>query len=473
MTGRHLTLSLGALLALSVPATAPARTADELMASGQVMIRARVEPQETVYVGQKVRLWVDVLTRTWFRQAPRYPTALEVEKAIVLPPATFGVNATERIGGETYAVQSRSYTIFPQTPGRFEVPEVEVRIVVALEDASPSPELTLRTPPASFEARLPEEAEGLGLVLATPQLTVREEYSRPLADLETGQSFRRTVSMTIRDAVGMLLPVLSFEAAEGIAVYPERPEVSDRSYRGRLTGTRIESVTYVMEKEGTYHLPELVLHWWDLTTAQLRKEVLPEVELEVAFDPDLAPEHLGETEEEREEVAAAPVEEERPWSWWQVAVSGAAVLVLLVLARRLRTLLHRRGSQLQPKVEAETAYFRRFRKAALSGDTPATFRHLVAWLDRQQKGERAATLRAFAAEAGDPELTRQAMALDTVLFGRPGSREQELAEGTWSGRRFYRRVAAARQRRGRKTPAPKEGRLTPLNPLGWGPAQPP
>ena len=60
---------------------ASAQSAEDLIASGHVRIRHRLEPAEPVYVGQPVRLWIEVMTKTWFLEAPRYPTTIEVPKA--------------------------------------------------------------------------------------------------------------------------------------------------------------------------------------------------------------------------------------------------------------------------------------------------------------------------------------------------------------------------------------------------------
>ena len=87
---RHLVAAMLLLSSVAVPSRA--QTASELVESRHVVIRHRLEPAEPVYVGQPVRLWIEVMTRTWFLEAPRYPATVEVGKAIVIPPESFGVN---------------------------------------------------------------------------------------------------------------------------------------------------------------------------------------------------------------------------------------------------------------------------------------------------------------------------------------------------------------------------------------------
>jgi hypothetical protein len=444
----------------SLPATA--RTAAELIESKHVMIRHRLEPAEPVFVGQPVRVWVEVMTRTWFLEAPRYPTALEVRNAIVIPPEAFGVNSSERIDGQSYAIQGRSYTVFPQTTGRFQVPPIEVRLVVAKEDASPSPEIALQTDPLVIEVRLPAGAQGHGVVLSTPALSVEESYDRALEGLEVGDSFKRRVTMTIQDSVAMLLPPMSFEADEGIAVYPGRPEVSDRRDRGQMGGTRTDEATYVLEKEGEYLLPETTIWWWNLRTSSLEQEILPAVELTVEANPELAAEHLGQPQEAEEPAEPAVATEDPSWGWKEwILVLGAVALAALIfrrIGRRAATARKRRARS----EASEEAFFHRFETAARSNDPASTYQALLSWLDRFEPLEQPATVRSFVRLADEETLTRESDTLEGMLYGG----KSEGAREAWSGGS----LAAAVKRARAKLRAPERARqrslkaLPPLNP---------
>lgn len=444
----------------SVPAMA--QTAEELIQSRQVMIRHRLEPAEPVYVGQPVRVWVEVLTRTWFLQAPRFPSTLEVRNAIVIPPDAFAVNSSERIGGDSYAVQGRSYTVFPQTTGRFQVPPVEVRLVVAKEDVSRSPEITLQSEPLVIEARLPAGAEGHGLVLSTPGLSVRESYDRTLEGLQVGESFKRQVTMTIQDSVAMLLPPMSFDADEGIAVYPDRPEVNDRRDRGQMSGTRTDEATYVLEAEGQYRLPETTIWWWNLRTSSLEEEVLPAVELTVEVNPELAAEHLGQPEEEAEPAGEAVAVEEPSWDFkeWVLVLVALSLGALVV-----RKLSRRAGGDREGrtrKEESEETFFHRFEVAARSNDPASTYQALVSWLDRFEPLDPPTSGRRFVALADDQELDREYGLLEGQLYGDKGP----VAKAAWSGRSLAAAVGRARKHLGghRQGSGPTTGVLPPLNP---------
>lgn len=449
-----------ALLAGALSPAALAQTAQELIDSGQLIVRTRLEPEGEVLAGQKVVLWVEMLTATWFPSAPRLPRTLEVPGAIVVQPDSSSVNLTERVGGVTLSGVSRRYLVFPQDAGTIETPPVPLTLVVALESGAPSPELSCEAPSQRISARRPPGSEGLGFVLAAPGLTVSERWDPdPAGELKLGESLTRTVAVTIDDAVAMLIPPLAMEPLEGIGLYPGKPELDDRANRGQLTGRRTDSVTMIMEAEGAYELPEVVYHWYDLRRGELREEVLPAVTVTVLPNPELAAEHFSET---REEESAAEVDGEADVAGrWRYAlpVGAITVILLLVIRRRIARIPATLAERRRRRAEGEAHYFELFSRAAAAGDAADTMAALMAWLDRTGDGA-GTTLRDFVERAGDPELTEQAEALTRILYGGPAA-----DNAGWSGDSFRRLVARARTSI-RSEPHEQHGppALPPLNP---------
>ena len=150
----------------------------------------------------------------------------------------FGVNFSERIGGETFAGQTRTIAVFATRPRVYEIPPFVVTTAVADDNARPTGVLRLETPPLRFEARLPDEARGLGLVVATRSMTATQRWDGETDGLRENDALTRTIATTIEDSPAMLLPVPPFEAPDGVAVYADRPEVEDDRNRGRVRVAR-------------------------------------------------------------------------------------------------------------------------------------------------------------------------------------------------------------------------------------------
>ena len=88
--------------------------------------RAEVSPAGAVTVGQPVTVTVSVFVPTFFQGPPAYSN-LEVDDAFVIFNDR-GSNLSQRIGRVTWAGQSRSYTIYPQRPGVFEIAAIPVEV---------------------------------------------------------------------------------------------------------------------------------------------------------------------------------------------------------------------------------------------------------------------------------------------------------------------------------------------------------
>jgi len=411
--------------------------------------RTRLEPAEIVTVGQPVSIVVEVLVPSYFMGAPRYPD-LDIPDALVLFEPR-GTNFTERVGAETFAAQSRSYTVYPQRAGRYSIAEIPV--AVRFFGGSGPVETTVSPQPFFFEARLPPEAEGLGYFIATTKLTVSSRLDPETTRLHVGEAVTRTVTITVEDALSMVVPPFDYDPIPGLGVYPESPVVRDRGgVRGeKIAGTRVEAASYVAEKEGHYVLPAVELTWWDVDTERMRSASAPAVALEVIPNPDLTAAFALPPEERTEDEADA----RKAWSE-RLKLFGAPAAAVFLLAVLLLRFGERERVETELVEPSEEAFFRRFRKAARTGDPRAAARTLMFWLDRAHSGPGIGTFQDLVDRASDSALTRQVEALDAVLYGARNDVED------FSGRKLYRRVAAARDQsvHGAKPLA----ELPPLNP---------
>ncbi len=140
--------------------------------------RARVSllPGAVVTVGQPITIRVQVLVPSFFAGAPAFPE-LDVEDAITIF-VDRGTNFTEREGGATWAGQDRSYTVYPQRAGAFEVGEIVVEVRYRGDAGLVT--ATATSPPVRFEARIPAEAAGLDYFIAAGATSSDNDITVPL-----------------------------------------------------------------------------------------------------------------------------------------------------------------------------------------------------------------------------------------------------------------------------------------------------
>lgn len=419
-------------------------TADQNNQDPPYRISAGLAKMDRIYLGQKVTLWVDVKTNTWFTAAPQFGD-VHIAHALILQLSKFNINFTEQIAGETWAVQRKEYIVYPQRAGTYSVPALDVEISYAIPGKSPGKAI-LKSPSLAFTTQMPPGAEKVGYFVNTPGLTVKDIFNKELQDLRVGDSLKRTITMVAEDSVGMLLPALRFDRIDGIAVYQEPPQVSDQVSRWESTGMRVESVTYLFEKEGEYLLPDITLFWWDPQESELKKEILSALKLNVAPNPELAAESIV-TETKPDTVEAKEKEYEANLKILHISLLVAGILLMVLLIRLFiprvaRRVMQRLKKKKQLRWHSEQAYFRRFRQACRSNENLEIFKRLMSWLDCIYDDSSAVTLDRLVADGHDPALQSQVNGLKTELFGK---NPDDQTGSQWSPRLLSKHVIMARR----------------------------
>jgi hypothetical protein len=382
----------------------------------QPLIRAKLSPGNHVTVGQPVRLGVEVLVPNYFTGAPEYPT-FEMDGAIVALSEDRPEHLNELIKGTVYAGIRRFYLIYPEQPGTFDVPPIEIIVPYA---ASPpaTTRANLHLPSLSFRAVLPQEARDLDYFLPTSHLRIQQKWTGSLNDLHVGDSLTRTIVVTAQKMPAMLIPPAKLSAPDGVRVYPKDPSVENQeSELGEfIQGVRTDRASYLFTKAGDYTLPEIAVTWWDLAAQKLKISKLPPAEIHV----DVASAYVSELPPGQEPPRSAEAPRSRNWRQYR-SVLGRAILALAILViatwtiRRWgkRAVSHYRAL-LDRRHESETAYWRRLRHALHRNDAAQSYALLLAWVRRS----RGVALEAFQSEAADPVLDQEISRLSVALFGK-------------------------------------------------------
>ncbi|MDU9004782.1 hypothetical protein [Sedimentitalea todarodis] len=244
---------------------------------------------DTVVVGQPLVLRIKVLVPTWMPNSPDFPT-LEVPSLMVRLPERATNPISERIDGETWSGVQRAYRLYPLAAGEYQLPAGEVAITYADPDTTDPISYSTPLPDIGFEASLPKVAEHL----SPPVLAKGFELEQTIdgeSELAVGDAITRTLSAHIEGTTPVLIPQLAKESdATALRPYPKDPVVTESEDRGTLSGTRIETTTYVAQTDGTIALPEVAIDWFNLETGKIETASVPEILLTVTGAPPKPPE---------------------------------------------------------------------------------------------------------------------------------------------------------------------------------------
>ncbi|MFC4704290.1 MULTISPECIES: BatD family protein [Paraburkholderia] len=242
----------------------------------KVMVRAHLEPAGAVVAGTQVKLVVDCLTTTWFTEAPDWPL-FDVPGAFVTLPDENAVNLDETIDGVKWFGVSRAYRITPQAGKRFEVPS----FAITLHPGGTTEPIQVKTPVLDFVATVPAGAQDMAVFFPAPQLSVTQTIAPHDARVRVGDVVTRTITQRATATESMLIPPVAPAEVPGLkrdAAQAATKNIVD-DHAGLVAGERTDTVSYRVERSGSYRLPEITVEWWNTKTQRKEKIVLPAVSI--------------------------------------------------------------------------------------------------------------------------------------------------------------------------------------------------
>ncbi|MBT8072866.1 MAG: hypothetical protein HKP21_04070, partial [Xanthomonadales bacterium] len=259
--------------------------------------------------------------------------------------------------------------------------------------------------------------------------------------MQSSDALTLTVSRSAADVAAMLLPSLPVFRTEGLAAYPQAPEISDRTNRGDLTGVRTDSIIWVIERAGKYEIPGIRFQWWDPVRNELQQRIVPGLSFDVP-----APASQGDNTGPA--VRSGPPSDQGHWLFW--------VLLAGLLCVSAWVIFNRKTSATTPEDEKST--FSRVQKACSANDAVQAYAAIHAWLAYLPpvSGEtRPASLGAFAQSINDEPLADELEALQKAVI-EPGT--------AWRGTGLVKRLKDIRQQIAEQKTVQSGSRLAPLNP---------
>ncbi|MDO9323171.1 MAG: hypothetical protein Q7U01_16275, partial [Pseudomonas sp.] len=251
-----------------------------LAAEPQVRVETRLSPAAPYLLGSTLRLEIDLLTSSWFTQAPQ-PAELQLPGALITPPTGQADKLTVSRDGETYFGLRLTYLISPIQAQNFSIPALDF----SLQLGQASDPVQVSSQALSFNAMASAGAGAeapAGNLLVAQQVRFSQQIERSASPLKVGDSLTRRLLVEADGAQAMLIAPAEFAAVSGLKAYPLPAEVKPLSDgRGSVSGgQRRDSLSYVIEHAGSYRLPAMQVHWWDAAAGQRRSAEVPAVEFE-------------------------------------------------------------------------------------------------------------------------------------------------------------------------------------------------
>ncbi len=262
----------------------------DLVNLGKLSISVKVVQDEQQIVGQALVVSIEVATDRWFATGSRIQN-FTLSNVVMQANNIITINGSKRIQGQTWAMQTHEITLYPTLAGNYIFPALNIDVSINTENNGLISGV-LSTPEASFIIILPEELNGIDNFIVSPEVTLTIDGQFDVdKNYAIGEAITQNITITASDTPAMMIPELNFFplnevtdkgkektkqiTLDGISIYRKPAQVFDKSNRGSLLGSRVESFTYIFEKPGHYVLPKQVIYWWNSQTNALEELVIP------------------------------------------------------------------------------------------------------------------------------------------------------------------------------------------------------
>lgn len=371
-----------------------------------VIVRTDLTP-ETVWVGQRMQLQIDVLGKDGWAQIADL-SELEVPGSYVRPAGNSRVRLNETIQGQAYTGQRYELSIYPQRSGPQELPSIDLTIKIQTWGTQAKAEpVQIATEAIPFTTRLPKGANPNLPVIVSADFTATQTWEPDQNEFKVGNALKRQITIKAVDLPAMVLPPISNTAVDGLATYPETPVLEDADQ----TAIRRESISYLFEQNARATVPSYTFQWWNPESETLKQITLEGRVLTVTG---------GATE---------PIPSEKDS---QVGKISFALLTTGILGITWLVYNCSKRSKTHPTLNEQTN-FKKVINAAKRNAHAETLNCLIAWLDCID--ERPSHF--FNSHADEPTRTR-AIQLLTDPHSATGLRE--FARGLRQARKHHRKT---------------------------------
>ena len=420
----------GLLLPLSVPAL------DNEVKAG---VRISIEQDQDIWAGQQVTLNLDLRTTGFSFSNSRFNLP-EVSGAFLMQTDTTTIKLTENVDGRDWQVVRYPLALYPQKAGQLEVPSINVRFSTAAGYGSEEKAFEFQTRPLELNINFPPGAKPGELVVTTTSFELEHEWQPATGPSKTGDAVTLTVSRRAGDISAMLLPPLPVFRTEGLASYPKTPEINDKTDRGDLTGVRVDSITWVVEKPGTYEIPGIRFQWWDPDNRELKQQIVPGLSL------DILP------SEEESVVGTVKNNKQSSGNSWPILflfLTGLTGILWLRFGRKPTV----------QQINDEKSAFAELQKACKNNQASqahsAIHNWIASWASTSNSQKRPATLTEFAGMLNDDHLATELRRLQEALVS---------SKGDWRGDGLLGALQSARRKIHQRKTDQSKSSLVPLNP---------
>lgn len=346
----------------------------------EVFVTTEVDFDES-YVQAQVLLTIKIYSSVNVRQPSlRDPEITGAEVLLELAGDDRSYEAV--IEGTAYRVIERVIAMYPQesgeirlSPARFEARVLRNGRITGRKvfESEPLTVTVLPTPP-------PPADYPNAIWLPAKDLQLTEQWSREESRINTGEPLTRHVTISALGQLETQIPAIEPPTADGVNIYPDKPELSRSIEPGGIRGKRKDQYALIGVTGGSVTLPALELPWWDVGAGEWQVARLPEHRIEIVSASEPAPLAPGPADpvDAAADTVTVTVESDF-WRHVATALGGGWLVTVLLWWLSSQPRRAPREPEPVPIHRQQAKCLKAARKAALAGDAAGVRSAMIDW----------------------------------------------------------------------------------------------
>lgn len=347
--------------------------------SAEAFARVSVSPRQGI-VRQPYKVTIEVYSSTWFTSGLQFSNFV-MEDAFIIP-FTRTLSSISYINNKKYSTLSFYYLVFPYTEGELYIPEIELTANIPPVGEYKGVDRILKTKKQRIVVNPIPNNKDKSIDLVAQSASIKESWDKPLTDLKVGDVVVRQITLNVRGTLPSLISPLTIEEPEFVSLYAKDAVLKDKRDNNSVNGQRIETYSYLFEKEGELIIPEQEIVWCNPSNLKTYKRVLPEKKLVIAPNPDLA---LLQSLKDSLDAINAPdltVETQENYPWKRVLEIGLfSLMVLFIVYKMTRREVSRAIDRRHAYLNSEAFYYKKINKAIAQKEMTVILNSIYNWLD--------------------------------------------------------------------------------------------
>lgn len=175
------------------------------------------------------------------------------------------------INGQQYTVYEWQYAVFPQSSGQLTINGPTFTGLIQLRSKEKGVQAAAKTTVVDV---LPAEKSSSPYWLPAENVTLSQKWVNTPKTIQVGDSLRRIITLTVKGLKASQLPNITSQGNDNFKVYADEGKSSQTLSDKGVQSIKIISQAIVPTKDGTIHLPDKSITWWNTTTKKFETAVL-------------------------------------------------------------------------------------------------------------------------------------------------------------------------------------------------------